>query len=351
MSNRNKFHLLGRPYGRVAVRARPHKALDGPKYDSGDEPFPSPSAGEMLARGPAASPKAYSVLAGFEKWMVEIPCARGANVSSRNLDSWPSECYAFLPERWVVSQVRTFRGHAFVRHRATDGPLKPRAVLVVLGPLAAGRHSSALRASRKSKHLPPAVVVLGRDTCDTGRVTLGWRVGVRLGRPALEKKATARHLLILGPTSLRIGRYIRPREIESSGLGLGCLDDAVAKHQRALLLAAGRLHYAMHYAEAEQTSHDVQVVERGRATSRVSNRVRFARQVSGAQAKATVCRSQIHTYTHKHTHTRSCSFCCPAKGLGKACKQQCHDHGRQIRRPPSTQVQQRMEGSVGQQPY
>lgn len=139
--------------------------------------FPSPLAGQILARGPAASPKAYSVLAGFEKWMVEMPCARGANVSSRNLDSWPSERYAFLPERWVVSQVRTFRGHAFVRHRATDGPLKLRAGLVVLGLLAAGRHASALRASRKSKHLPPAVVVLGRDTCDTGRVTLWWGVG------------------------------------------------------------------------------------------------------------------------------------------------------------------------------
>lgn len=59
------------------LRARPYKALAGPKHDSDNEPFPL--AGEILARGPAASPKAYSVLAGFENGWSECHvrgCAR-----------------------------------------------------------------------------------------------------------------------------------------------------------------------------------------------------------------------------------------------------------------------------------
>lgn len=45
-------------------------------------------AGEFLARVPAASPKAYPVLAGFEKWMVRMPCASqptSANPAPRGL--------------------------------------------------------------------------------------------------------------------------------------------------------------------------------------------------------------------------------------------------------------------------
>lgn len=45
--------------------------------------------------------------------------------------------------------------------------------------------------------------------------------------------------------------------------------------------------------------------ERGRSTSRVSNRVRFPPQVSGAQAKATVCRTKVNTNTHTHIHTQA----------------------------------------------
>lgn len=93
--NKTDFHW-GRPYG-CGLRTRPHEALSlasrGPNMISEYEPFSL--AGEIVTRGPAASPKAYSILAGFEKWMVRMPCVRGANVSSRNLDSWPSERYAF----------------------------------------------------------------------------------------------------------------------------------------------------------------------------------------------------------------------------------------------------------------
>lgn len=47
---------------------------------------------------------------------------RGANVSSRNLDSYPPSVMLFWQGVGWASQVRTFRGHAFVRHQATDGP-------------------------------------------------------------------------------------------------------------------------------------------------------------------------------------------------------------------------------------
>lgn len=51
-------------------QARPHKTLvPWARYDSGDEPFFL--AGEILARGPAASAKAYSILAGFENGWLE----------------------------------------------------------------------------------------------------------------------------------------------------------------------------------------------------------------------------------------------------------------------------------------
>lgn len=143
-------------------------------------------------------------------------------------------------------------------------------------------------ASRKSKHLPPAIVVLGPDTCDPGRVTL-WRgrgSAPAPRRPSLKKRAADRHLLILGPTRSRIGRY-QTKKIESSGPGLECLDDAVAKFDKALLLlAAGRLHYAQCRGRADESR--CAGCREGRATSRVHNKVHFPSQVSGAQAKAKV---------------------------------------------------------------
>lgn len=68
----------------------------------------------------------------------------------------------------------------------------------------------------------------------------------------------------------------------------------------------------------------------GRAASRVSgvsNKVRFPPQVSGAQAKTTVC-PNVNTNTHTHTHLNverqargeSVPHCYPAKGLGRAQK-------------------------------
>lgn len=126
-----------------------------------------------MTRGPAASPKAYSILAGFEKWMVRMPCVRGANVSSRNLDSWPSERYAFWQSLgWCRrSEPSAVCFWTTPGDRRTSSSETGRVVLG-LSFSTAGRHAPALQASRKSKHLPPAVVVLGRYTCDTGRVTL-----------------------------------------------------------------------------------------------------------------------------------------------------------------------------------
>lgn len=76
----------------------------------------------------------------------------------------------------MVSQVRTFRG-MLLYDTGRQTVLELRTGRVVLGlsfPLQDAM-LPALQASRKSKHFPPAVVVLGRYTCDTGRVTLWGR--------------------------------------------------------------------------------------------------------------------------------------------------------------------------------
>lgn len=91
--------LLERPYGEDRP-VRPRKTLVScARYDSGDEPF-FPSAGEILARGPAASPKAYSILAGFEKWMIRMPCARRQRQLNATLIA-TLRALCFLAGRWV----------------------------------------------------------------------------------------------------------------------------------------------------------------------------------------------------------------------------------------------------------
>lgn len=80
-------------------------------------------------------------------------------------------------------------------------------------------------------------------------------------RAALEKGATEASAHSW-PHALENRQIYQTKEIESSGPGLGCLDDSVAKFERALLFLQLEA-CTMHNAEAEQTSHDVQVGERG----------------------------------------------------------------------------------------
>lgn len=94
------------------------------------------------------------------------------------------------------------------------------------------------RASRKSKHLPPAEVVLGRDTCDTGGATLPGERGGAPSSTCLEEEGYRKTSAHSRPHVPENRQIYQTKEIESSGLGLESLDDAVAKFERALLLAA-----------------------------------------------------------------------------------------------------------------
>lgn len=77
-----------------------------------------------------------------------------------------------------------------------------------------------------------------------------------------EREATERHLLIFGPTRLRIGRYIRPRESSQAAfLVWGAWTMLLPSTRGPCFLQLDAC--TMHYAEAEQTSHDVQAGEEG----------------------------------------------------------------------------------------
>jgi hypothetical protein len=93
----------------------------------------------------------------------------------------------------------------------------------------------------KSKHVPSAVVVLGRDTSDTGHVTLvragGGGMGLLGGsraRDALEKRSSILQCTCAHsrPHALENRQIYQTKGIESSCIGLGCLDDAVAKREK-----------------------------------------------------------------------------------------------------------------------
>lgn len=66
----------------------------------------------------------------------------------------------------------------------------------------------------------------------------------------------------LGPTRLRIGRYIRPRESSQAVLVWDAWTMLLPSSRGPCFLQLDAC--AMHYAEAEQTSHDAQAGERGR---------------------------------------------------------------------------------------
>lgn len=101
------------------------------------------------------------------------------------------------------------------------------------------------------------------------------------------------------PHALENRQIYQTKVFESSGTGPGLLGRMLLPSgRRTLLLAAGRLQHALCRGQADgRTSHDAQVTSR---VSRVSNKVRFPPQVSGAQAKATACR------TRKHIHKPLC---------------------------------------------
>lgn len=147
------------------------------------------------------------------------------------------------------------------------------------------------------------------------------------------------------PQALENRQTYQTKGIESSGPGLGCLDDAVAKFERALLFLQLDT-CTMHNAEAEQTSHDVQARERGGLLAECTTEFASHRRFQGRRPRR-LCAKRKHTHTHTPTHTSvwtgrrvarvGCPHCYPAKGLGRAQKQHCHEGGRQIRRRPSMQ--------------
>lgn len=229
-----------------------------------------------------------------------MPCVRGANVSSSNLDSWPSERYAFWQS---LGWCRRSEPSA-VCFCTTPGDRRTSSseigrVVLGLSFSTAGRHAPALQASRKSKHLLPAVVVLGRYTCDTGRVTLwggGGKGGIEGSVPppacleerGLQKKKTSAHFW---PHALENRQIYQTKGIESSGLfWSGMLGRCCCQVREGPASCS----WTPALCTMRRPSRRVtmcRLTKRGRVTGRVSDRVRFPQQVSGAQAKATVCRT------------------------------------------------------------